>query len=111
MLLDECPVKTALDVIGGKWKPLILYALKDRELRYEQLRESVPGSTQKVLTEQLKQLQADAVIARRLMPGSRSRAEYHLTPYGETLKPALSALAEWGANHRHRVSDAARRFS
>lgn len=104
MQLDDCPVKAALAVIGGKWKPLILYALKDRKLRFEQLRLSVPDSTQKVLTEQLKQLQAAGVVERRVVAGARSHTEYSLTPYGETLRPALTALAEWGASHRRRTA-------
>jgi DNA-binding HxlR family transcriptional regulator len=104
MELNDCPVKAALDVIGGKWKPLILYSLKDRTLRFEELRDSVPGSTQKVLTEQLRQLQADGIVQRRAVPGARSHTEYSLTPYGETLRPALAALAEWGAGHRRRTA-------
>lgn len=101
MQLDDCPVKTALDVIGGKWKPLILYAMKTQNLRYEELRARVPGCTQKVLTEQLRQLQGAGIVARRTA-SAHPRIEYHLTKYGETLRPALEALAQWGARHRER---------
>jgi DNA-binding HxlR family transcriptional regulator len=103
MRIDDCPVKTALDVIGGKWKPLILFALKDQTLRFEQLRRSVPGCTQKVLTEQLRQLMSCEIVDRAEMPGTQPHTEYRLSAYGQTLRPALAALAEWGACHRKRV--------
>lgn len=102
MRLEECPVKAAIDVIGGKWKPLILFALKDGVLRFEELKRRVPGSSQKVLTEQLRQLEASAIVRRSILPGAQPHTEYRLSPYGETLRPALLALAEWGANHRLR---------
>jgi DNA-binding HxlR family transcriptional regulator len=102
MRLEECPVKAAIDVVGGKWKPLILFALKDGVLRFEELKRRVPGSSQKVLTEQLRQLEANAIVQRSILPGAQPHTEYRLSPYGETLRPALLALAEWGANHRLR---------
>ena len=102
MRIDECPVKTAVDVIGGKWKPLILYALKDQTLRFEQLKRCVPGASQKVLTEQLRQLRACDVVERKEISSRLPHTEYRLTPYGQTLLPALAALAEWGARHRAR---------
>jgi DNA-binding HxlR family transcriptional regulator len=100
MKIDECPVKTAIDVIGGKWKPLILYALKKDALRFGELRRQVPGSTHKVLIEQLRQLEADGIVERTLVVGSPPGAEYRLSPYGETLHPVLEALAHWGMKHR-----------
>ncbi|MBC7928350.1 MAG: helix-turn-helix transcriptional regulator [Bryobacteraceae bacterium] len=103
MRIEDCPVKTAIDVIGGKWKPLILFALKDQTLRFEQLRRHVRGATQKVLTEQLRQLEASAIVQRTVVAGSQPHVEYSLTVYGETLRPALLALAEWGARHRQRT--------
>ena len=103
MRLEECPVKAAIDVIGGKWKPLILFALKDGVLRFEELKRRVPGSTQKVLTEQLRQLEASAIVQRSVLPGAQPHTEYSLSAYGETLRPALLALAEWGANHRLKI--------
>jgi DNA-binding HxlR family transcriptional regulator len=103
MRLEECPVKTAINVIGGKWKPLILFALKDGVLRFEELKRRVPGSTQKVLTEHLRQLEASAIVQRSVLPGARPHTEYSLSPYGETLRPALLALADWGAIHRLKI--------
>ena len=99
MKISDCPVKTALDVIGGKWKPLILFALKDGAMRYGELRRFVEGSTHKVLTEQLRQLEAAGVIARDSFEEREPHVEYRLSAYGETMRPMLLALSEWGALH------------
>lgn len=102
MRIEDCPVKTAVDVIGGKWKPLILFALKERAMRYGELRRKVTGAPRKVFTEQLRQLETSGVVERKALPGARTHTEYGLSAYGETLRPALAALAEWGARHRER---------
>ena len=102
MQLEDCPVKTTIDIIGGKWKPLILYSLKEGKLRFEELKRRVPGSTQKVLTEQLRQLEGSGIVERTVLSGSQPHTEYRLSAYGETLRPALFALAEWGTRHRQR---------
>lgn len=103
MRISDCPVKTALDVIGGKWKPLILFALKDGAMRYGELRRFVEGSTHKVLTEQLRQLEASGVITRDSIHDREPHVEYRLSPYGETMRPMLLALSEWGAQHHEAV--------
>lgn len=100
MHIENCNVSTALDVIGGKWKPLILWALKQGPHRFSELRRDVPGASQKVMTEQLRQLERSGIVERRTIAGSRPHTEYRLSPYGLTLRPALVALAEWGARHR-----------
>ena len=100
MRIEDCPVKTALDVIGGKWKPLILFALKEETLRFGELRRRIPGATHKVLTEQLRQLEASAVIQRSVVPDAQPHTEYSLSAYGRTLRPVLTLLAEWGSAHR-----------
>jgi DNA-binding HxlR family transcriptional regulator len=100
--IEECPVSATLEVIGGKWKPLILWALKQGPHRFNELRRKVPGASQKVLTEQLRQLERSGIIERRVLPGTRAHTEYRLSPYGVTLRPALTALAQWGARHRKR---------
>jgi DNA-binding HxlR family transcriptional regulator len=102
MRIEDCHVKTAIDVIGGKWKPLILYALKQDSLRFGELRRQVPGSTHKVLTEQLRQLEADGIIERTSVASSPPGIEYSLSAYGATLRPVLKALAEWGMRHREK---------
>ncbi|MBS1832986.1 MAG: helix-turn-helix transcriptional regulator [Acidobacteria bacterium] len=103
MRLEDCPVKAALDAIGGKWKPLILFSLKDHKaLRFGHLRKLVQGASQKVLTEQLRQLEASGIIERREFPGPVPHTEYSFTPYGETLLPVLVSLSQWGRAHAMR---------
>ena len=102
MRIEECTVSTALDVIGGKWKPLILWALKQGPHRFSELRRKVPGASQKVMTEQLRQLERSGVVERRTLPDARAHTEYRLSAYGATLRPALTALSKWGARHRER---------
>jgi DNA-binding HxlR family transcriptional regulator len=100
--IEECNVSIALDVIGGKWKPLILWALKQGPHRFSELRRKVPGASQKVLTEQLRQLERSGILERRRLPGAGAHTEYRLSAYGITLRRSLVALAEWGARHRER---------
>ena len=101
---DQCPVKTTLGVIGGKWKPLILYFLKDGAVRFSDLRRSVPDVTQKMLTDRLRELEADGIVRRKVYPQVPPKVEYSLTAYGKTLAPILEAMATWGTKHRRRVS-------
>jgi len=101
---EDCPVKSALDVIGGKWKPSILRELKDQPRRFGELRRALPGVRHKVLTEQLRQLEQEGILSHTVLPGKIVQSEYRLTPYGETLRPALNALAEWGITHRERAA-------
>jgi len=102
MDLFSCPVKVTADVISGKWKPLIIVALKPGPLRYGELRKQVPGSTHKVLTQQLRQLEGDQIISRKVYAQVPPRVEYSLTTYGRTLTPVLQSMADWGAKHAKR---------
>ena len=104
MRIEDCPVKTAIDVIGGKWKPLILRELKDHPQRFGELRRSIPGVRHKVLIEQLRQLEEEGILTRTIHPGKVLQTEYRLSEYGETLRPALTALAAWGADHRKHIA-------
>lgn len=100
--LDQCPVKTTVDVIGGKWKPLILYYLKDGPIRFGELHRLLKNASQKVLTAQLRELEADEVIVRREYPGKPLKVEYTLGERGLTLAPILAQMADWGAEHVRR---------
>jgi len=100
MRLKECLVRTTVDVIEGKWKPIILFALKGGPRRYGELRREVPEAAQKVLTEQLRELEADGILARKIKTGKRPEVLYSMTSYGRTLMPILSAMAGWGKRHR-----------
>lgn len=99
MRLSECPVRATIDVIEGKWKPIIVNSLKHRALRYGKLRREVPEASQKVLTGQLRELERDGIIARRTAEKRWERVEYSLTEYGRTLIPVLTLMAKWGAIH------------
>lgn len=92
----RCPVEITLEVIGGKWKALILWHLSFRTLRFSQLRRRLPGVTQKMLTQQLRELEGDGLVHRAVYAEVPPRVEYSLTANGETLKPLLSAMCEWG---------------
>jgi DNA-binding HxlR family transcriptional regulator len=99
MRLAECPVRATIDVIEGKWKPIIVNALKTGTLRFGQLRRHVPEATRKVLTGQLRELEGDCIITRRTSEKKWERVEYSLTSYGRTLIPVLTLMAEWGKLH------------
>ena len=102
MDLSECPVKVTVDVIGGKWKPMILFFLKNGRKRFSQLQHDISRVTQKTLTQQLRQLERDGVVAREVFASVPPRVEYSLTTYGETLRPILEQMCKWGNRHRRR---------
>jgi DNA-binding HxlR family transcriptional regulator len=91
----DCPITTALDVIGGKWKPIILWLLTERPYRFGELHKSMPGIALKVLSRQLKELEEDRMINRRVFAEVPPRVEYSLTAKGKTLCPVLQTLADW----------------
>ncbi len=96
----NCPVEITLDVIGGKWKVIIIYHLQDGIKRFGELKKSVNGITQKMLTQQLRELEADGIINRKVYAQVPPKVEYSLTDYGYTLKPILALMCQWGSNHK-----------
>src|SRR3984893_14884269 len=100
MRLSECMVRPTIDVIEGKWKPIVVNALKLGTLRFGQLRRHAPEATKKVLTEQLRELEEDQIISRKASGQRWERVEYALTPYGRTLVPILTLMAKWGKKHK-----------
>jgi DNA-binding HxlR family transcriptional regulator len=98
----ECPVKLTVDIIGGKWKTLILYFLKPGPQRTGVLQQRIVGVSKKMLTQQLRELERDGLIARKDYQEVPPRVEYSLTRHGETLKPILGLMAAWGSKHRAR---------
>lgn len=104
MDLSRCPVRATIDVLSGKWKPLILYFLKSGQQRYAELRGQLKGSSEKVLVEQLRQLEKDGIVQRVIYPEVPPRVEYFITAYGYTLIPILQQMADWGACHQERGS-------
>jgi DNA-binding HxlR family transcriptional regulator len=97
-----CPVKLTTDVIGGKWKPLILFYLESGTKRFGELRKLIPGMTKKMLTQHLRDLERDEVIRRKVYAVVPPKVEYSLTKHGESLKPILKLMSAWGAKHRKR---------
>ena len=97
-----CPVKLTTDVIGGKWKPLILFYLETGTKRFGELRKLIPGMTKKMLTQHLRDLERDEVIRRKVYVVVPPKVEYSLTKHGESLKPILKLMSAWGTRHRRR---------
>ncbi|HEU5028357.1 MAG TPA: helix-turn-helix domain-containing protein [Spirillospora sp.] len=94
-----CGIDAAMDVIGGKWKVLILWALDERPCRFGELRRNLPGVTEKVLAAQLRELEADGIVHREAFEEVPPRVEYSLTPLGASLNAALAPLGAWGREH------------
>lgn len=91
-----CPVTYTLEKIGGRWKPLIIYQLGGGVKRYGQLKKAIPGITEKMLIQHLRELEADNLIVRDVKPVVPPHVEYSLSETGMTLTPILHAMAEWG---------------
>lgn len=92
----NCPVELTLDRIGGKWKSVILWWLKGDSKRFGELMQLMPDISQKVLTSQLRELEADGLIEREVFAESPPRVEYSLSAHGATLKPIMELMCEWG---------------
>ena len=99
---DACPVYTAIGVISGRWKPMILQRLHTRPHGFGELRRAMPAISTKVLREQLRQLQADDLITKRQLTPTVKGVQYSLTTYGHSLDPLFSALWQWGTEHLRR---------
>ncbi|HLP40030.1 MAG TPA: helix-turn-helix domain-containing protein [Fibrobacteria bacterium] len=97
-----CPVTTALTVIGGKWKVIILWNLQDGVKRFGELQRQVKGISQKMLTQELRDLEETGLVSRKVYPVVPPKVEYSLTDLGWSLKPVLEQLCEWGKEYRRR---------
>jgi DNA-binding HxlR family transcriptional regulator len=95
-----CAVEVTLSVIGGVWKPVILFHLMARKRRFMELTRMVPNATQSMLTSQLRELEADGVVIRHVYPEVPPKVEYELSEFGRTLVPVLLAMREWGETYR-----------
>ena len=98
--LPDCPVATTVQLIGNKWKLLILRNLLARPWRFKELRKSLDGISQKVLTESLRSMESDGIIVRTVYAEVPPRVEYSLSELGETLRPILDAMQAWGQEYR-----------
>lgn len=95
----ECVVDAALDLIGGKWKGVIVFHLLDGTLRFNALKRRLPGITQRMLTKQLRELESAGLVWRTVYAQVPPRVEYRLTAAGQRLAPVIAALKSWGEDH------------
>jgi DNA-binding HxlR family transcriptional regulator len=99
----SCGLDAALDVVGGKWKVLILWNLRDEAHRFGELRRKVTGISEKMLIQHLKEMELDGIVTRKDFKEIPPRVEYALTPFGASLLAALMPLCEWGQQHMERI--------
>lgn len=103
---DNCPLTNALNLIGGKWRLPIIWALsRNGTMRYNELKRSIDGITNMMLTQSLRELEADGIISRKQYNEIPPRVEYSLTECGNELIPALKALASWGGRMKKEKND------
>ena len=95
----NCPIEAALDIIGGKWKAILIFHILDGTKRFGELGRLLPGLSQKMLATQLRELEADGVVLRTAYPEVPPRVGYSITPFGRTLEPLLRELAAWSETH------------
>jgi len=96
---ENCPVVATLDIIGGKYKALILWHLTDGTKRFGELRKLIPQATQKMMTQQLRELEDDNLVIRTVYPVVPPRVEYSLTALGKSIYPILESMRSWGAEY------------
>jgi DNA-binding HxlR family transcriptional regulator len=99
VIVKPCPLEELLCLIGGKWKAIVLWHLQSGTMRFGQLRKTMPGITQKMLTQQLRELEGDGLITRTIYAEVPPRVEYSLTPLGKALKPLLRQMHDWSVRH------------
>ena len=102
----NCPTQQVLDIIGNKWSVIIIYCLAYQTRRYKQLERKIEGISQKVLTQTLRKLEKNGLVARKVYPTVPPQVEYSLTPLGETLVEPLSLLAEWSECNLAKIKQA-----
>ena len=98
--LPECPVATTVQLIGSKWKLLILRNLMQRPWRFNELRKSLEGISQKVLTDSLRSMEADGLITRTVYPEVPPRVEYALSDLGQSMRPIIQVMEDWGMDYK-----------
>ena len=98
--MPACPVATTVQLIGSKWKLLILRNLLARPWRFNELRKSLEGISQKVLTDSLRSMEEDGLVTRTVYPEVPPRVEYSLSPLGESMRPIIQAMEPWGAQYK-----------
>ena len=102
--LVDCGFDAALGAIGGKWKTHILWEIHLKPRRFGELKRRLPGISEKVLAQQLREMEADDLVRREVFPGPVLKVEYSVTEYGTTLNAAVVGLAQWGKGHQRRLA-------
>ena len=95
----NCPVEATLDLIGGKYKAIILWHLVDATLRYNEIDKLIPRATSKMITQQLRELEADGLIIRTVYPVVPPKVEYSLSDFGKSIIPVLDSMCNWGTGY------------
>ena len=95
----NCPVEATIELVGGKYKAVILWHLMNKTLRYSELHRLIPKATDKMLAQQLRELERDGLINRAVYPVVPPKTEYSLTDFGKTIVPILDAMCDWGADY------------
>ena len=101
---ENCPVAATLELIGGKYKALILWNLAEKKLRFSELRNTIQGATPKMLTQQLRELEAHNLIHREVFAVVPPKVEYSLTELGRSLMPILVSMRDWGSSYLRKKS-------
>lgn len=99
-IIEACPVATTVNLIGSKWKLLIMRNLLQRPWRFNELQKSLEGISQKVLTDSLRSMERDGIINRTVYPEVPPRVEYSLSEIGESMRSIINAMQEWGENYK-----------
>ena len=102
--LPDCPVATTVSLIGSKWKLLIMRNLLVRPWRFNELQKSLDGISQKVLTDSLRSMEADGIITRTVYPEVPPRVEYSLSELGESMRPIIKAMENWGTEYKNNMN-------
>lgn len=100
--LPKCPVATTVELIGSKWKLLILKYLLNKTMRYNELKREIDGISQKVLTSTLKSMVEDGIVIRTSYPEVPPRVEYSLSEIGESMRPVIDVMADWGNTYKNK---------
>jgi DNA-binding HxlR family transcriptional regulator len=101
-----CGMAYTLTLIGGRWKPTILWRLLEGKMRYNELRKSIPDASERILVLQLRELEKDGLIKRVVFPEFPPRVEYELTPLGLSMQSLLESISDWGDRNREQVEQA-----
>lgn len=99
-----CPVETALNIIGGKWKGVLIFHLLSGKKRFNELQRLMPRITHRMLTLQLRELEADGIVKRTVYPEVPPRVEYELTEFGMSISPVVAAIYDWGKDYQEKFN-------